>query len=59
VDRAGLGPWLQWASLVADPGLLFVFYFPLVLGVRLASGVRFLGAVILAEWANQILKWQE
>ena len=57
MDTANLGQWMQTVSKIGDPGLLFVLYLPLVLGIHFKSGVKFLGAAVVCEWSNMILKW--
>ena len=57
VDKYELGGRMQLVSLVGDPELAFVLFFPLVAAMNATSGTRFAGAIIVCEWLNQILKW--
>ena len=39
------------------PGLAFVFYFPFFFALNALAGVKYLGALILSEWMNLVMKW--
>lgn len=57
VNENDLSHRMQMISRIGDPSLAFTLYFPIVVGINFRSGIRFLGAAILCEWMNQVLKW--
>ena len=40
-----------------DPAKAFYIFFPLFLALNRYKGIKYLGAVVLCEWMNLVLKW--
>ena len=43
--------------LFIHSGLAFVFYFPFIFALNALAGVKYLGALVLSEWMNLVMKW--
>jgi len=57
VHKLDMTDGMEFISRVGDPTFIFVVFFPIIYGMNWRSGLRYLGAAIICEWLNQILKW--
>lgn len=44
-------------SSIGDPSKAFSVFFPVILGLNPAIGIKFLTSTVICEWLNQVLKW--
>ncbi len=57
LNQAQLGDTMQSVSRLGSPQLAFTLFFPLLYALHWGVGVKFLGAAIVSEWLNMVLKW--